>query len=316
MHGFSWHVNLNIVKNIAKITLFFCITFIIVFLTAMFFKYLSLRVDWVKILPQKAETAQSLMISAAHWALTLSLFTSILSAMNYIVRRKFNPFVSIICVMSLSFLFCFGISIVLSYWSSVPVTQSESMQFGGKGLILYDEMNRDENAVVLLNGTSDPLGPRVTVIPGQSMVYQYSSSGIAGLPPVPFGDDNPLFLKSFSADIRHNSGVFRQKFNEGIFSYLFYAGSLIFMLCSIGYFFKFSAWPLANLFIVILIFRGILALLAFVNSREIQAVIETYLNNRLPASLALPAFFLCFGLIINIYSLLTYAAKRRSYDDV
>jgi len=316
LHGFYWRVNLNIVKNIAKITLFFCITFIIIFLTAMFFKFLSLRVDWAKVLPQRPETAQTLMITAAHWALSLSIFTAILTAMNYIVRRKFNPLISIVCVLSLSFLFSFGISIVLDYWKNVPASQSDSMHLGGKGLILYDDMNKENDAFILLNGASDPFGPRVTVIQGQPMAHQYSSSGVSRLPPIPFGDDNPLFLKKLSADIKFNSEIFKQKFNDGIIQYLFYVGSLIFMLCSIGYLFKFSAWPLANLFIVTLVFRGILSFIVFFNSQEMQTIIGAFLNSRLASSFALPLFFLCVGLVLNAYSLLTFAAKRRSPDDI
>jgi len=315
LHGFSCHVNLKVVKNIAKLTIFFSITFIIIFMAAMFFKFLSLRVDWARILPPRPETTQTLMVSAAHWALSLSLFSSILLTMNYIVRRKFNPFSSIICVMSLSFVFCFGISFSLEQWKLIPAAQGKAVPLGGKGLILSNSTLGNETSVVLLNGAADSLGPRVTAMPSQSMVYQYYSGGAFELPPVPFGDDTPWFLRVLSMDIKQNSDVFQNRFNNGLFSYVFFVGSLIFLLCSLGYAIKFSVWPLANLFLVTIAFRGILSLNSFVNSMEMQSVIESFIGSREPILFALPAFFLCFGMIVHVYSFLVYAAKRRYADD-
>ncbi|MCL2442044.1 MAG: hypothetical protein FWD13_01085 [Treponema sp.] len=301
-------------KKIARLTLFFSISFILIFLSAMMIKFLSLRVEWAKILPPRPETTQSLMISAAHWALSLSLFSSILLTMNYILRRKFAPFISIICVMTLSFLFCFGISLALNQWRYVSPDQSPGISMGGKGLILSNTLNRNETSVVLLNGTDDPLGPRVTVVSGQPMFYQPITSVNNELPPVPFGDDSPWFLKSVSIDIRLNAEVFQQRFSDNFFSYFLYTGSLIFLLCVLGYAVKFSVWPLANLFLVTLAFRGILALNSFFNSMEMQSLIESFISNNFFNAFALPFFFQCFGGLILFYSLLTSVAKRR-YDD-
>ena len=280
----------------------------------MMIKFLSLRVEWAKILPPKPETTQSLMIAAAHWALSLSLFSSILLTINYIIRRKFAPFISIICVMTLSFLFCFGISLALDQWRFVPPEQNTGITMGGKGLILSNTLNRNEAAVVLLNGTDEPLGPRVTIISDQPMFYQPITNVSNELPPIPFGDDTPWFLRSLSIDIRLNADIFQQRFRDSFFSYLLYTGSLIFLLCSISYAFKFSVWPLANLFLVTLAFRGVLALNTFFNSMEIQSMIESFISNKFFTALALPFFFQCFGGLILFYSLLTSAAKRR-YDD-
>jgi hypothetical protein len=109
--------------------------------------------------------------------------------------------------------------------------------------------------------------------------------------------------------------MFQQKFTEGFFSYLFYVGSFIFMLCSLGYAVKFSVWPLANLFLAALAFRGILALKTFLNTPELQELTGSFLNNLIPAALMLPLFFISFGLLINIYSFLVFIAKRRHDDE-
>ena len=302
-------------RKLAKLTIFFSLIFIIIFVAVTGIRFLSLRVDWAKNLPPKPETSLTLLITAAHWALSMALFCSIIIALNYSVRKGFFALMSLICVMSLSFLFSFGISTALEQWKSVLPAKSPGITLGGKGLILSNTLNKNETAVVLLNGTADPLGPRVIAIPDQPMAYHRTASAGFELPPVPFGDDTPWFLKDVEIDIRLNAEMFQRKFSQGFLSYLFYVGSLIYLLCSLGYVIKFSAWPLANLFLSILAFRGILALNTFFNTQEMQMITASFLNNRIPVVYALPFIFLGFGTLVNLYSLLVFAAKRRVDDD-
>jgi len=222
---------------------------------------------------------------------------------------------SVVCVMVLSAIFCFGINTALEQWKAVPPLYTSGVQLGGKGLMLSNGLTKNETAVVLLEGTENPLGPRVVAIPGQPLVYQQAAGGNFELPPVQFGDDTPWFLKSIAIDIKLNSEMFRQKFQEGILSYLFYAGSLIFLLCSLAYAVKFSVWPLANLFLASLVFRGVLSFNTFFTSPSMMEIIDSFLNNLIPLSAALPLFFLLTGGLVNLYSLLSYAAKRRHDDD-
>jgi len=303
------------VKKLSKLILFFSSTFIITFLIVAGIKFLSLRVEWAKFLPARPETALTLILAAAHWALSLSLFSSIIIVLNYSVRKKFSAIMSVIIIMVLSFSYTYGISFLLNSWKSVPPAQTSGIILGDNGLILTNALNKNETAVVLLNGTVNPLGPRVVAIPGQPLVFQRAASGNFELPPVPFGDDTPWFLKSISIDIRLNAQMFQQKFSEGFISFFVYAGSLIFLLCSLGYVIKFSVWPLANLFLAALAFHGVLAFNTFINTPEMQEITGSFLNNIIPPPLMLPLFFLSFGILLNIYSLLSFAAKRRSNDD-
>lgn len=303
-------------RNIAKLVIFFSLTFIIIFVVVSGIRFLSLRVEWAKILPPKPETSLTLLIAAAHWALSLALYSSILISLNYAVRRSYFPIMAVACVMVMSFLISFGISSILEQWKAVPPSQTTGINLGGRGIILSNSLNKNETAVVLLNGSSEPLGPRVVSIPGQPLAYQRSASANFDLPPVPFGDDIPYFLKSLSIDIRLNAEVFQQKFKEGFPSYFIFVGSLIFLLCSLGYAIKFSVWPLANLFLCTIAFSGVLALNSFFNTPEMQEITSSFLDNKLPVSLALPLIFLGFGILVNVYSLLVYTAKRRYDDDL
>jgi len=276
---------------------------------------LSLRIEWIKILPPKPENSLTLLITAAHWALSLSLFSTIIITLNYSVRRKYFALMSLLFVMGLSFVFCFGVSTALVKWKSVPPAQSPSIPLGGKGVILSNALNKNETAIILLNGTVEPLGPRVISIPEQPLAYYRTGSSSVDLPPVPFGDDTPWFLKEIDIDVRLNAEMFQRKFSEGFNSYLLYVGSLIYLLCSLGYVIKFSVWPLANLFLSTLAFRGILALNTFSNTKEIQQIMSSFLGNKVPTASMLPYIFIAFGTLVNVFSFLVFAARRQVKDE-
>jgi hypothetical protein len=303
------------VRKLAKLTIFFSLIFIIIFVVVTGIRFLALHVDWAKNLPPKPETSLTLLITAAHWALTTALFCSIMVAINYSIRKGIFALMSLICVMVLSFAFSYGISLVLDQWKSVPPSKRPGVTMGGKGLILSNSLNKNETAVVLLNGAVEPLGPRIVAVPNQPLSFQRTANADFDLPPIPFGDDTPWFLKDIEIDIRLNAEMFLRKFSQGLIPYLFYVGSLIYLLSSLSYLVKFSAWPLANLFLSILAFRGVLALNTFFNSAEMQMITASFLNNKIPVVNALPFIFLGFGTLVNIYSLLVFAAKRRVDDD-
>jgi hypothetical protein len=303
------------VRNFAKLTLLFSINFLIIFLVAAGLRFLALRVDWAKSLPPKPETALALVIAAAYWALPLTLFSSILFSLCYAGRRKYSYIMTVLSVMCLSLLFCLGISAALDNWKSVPPAQGKGVQLGSKGLILSNSLNRNETAVVLLNGAADPLGPRVTAIPGQPLLFNESAGGKYDLPPVPFGNDTPWFLRSLSIDIRLNAEMFQKRFDEGLNSWLVFAFSLVFLLCAFGYVIKMSVWPLANLFIGILAFRGILLLGTFLSSPEMLDILDSFLKGYVPVSLAIPCVFLALGLLLHLYSGLVLLVKRRNDND-
>ena len=304
-----------VVRNFAKLALLFTVSFLIIFLAAAGFRFLDLRVQWAKFLPPKPETALTLAIAAAHWALSFALFSTVLFSLSYSGRRKYSPLMSVLTIMSFSMIFCLFVSSALENWKSVPPAQTTGVPLGNKGLILSNSLNRNETAVVLLNGSIDPLGPRVTAIPGEFMLYHETAAGNFDLPPIPFADDTPWFLNSIAIDIRLNAEMFQKKFNEGLFSYLIYAGSLIFLLCSLGYAIKISVWPVANLFLGVLAFCGILALSTFLNTPEVQEITDSFLRGTISAARAVPLIFLGLGLLLHLYSFLVFIVRRRDIDD-
>jgi len=302
------------VKNLAKLVIFFSLCFVVIFLAATGFRFLSLQIDWASNLPQKPEILLTTFTAAAHWALLFSLYITTLLSLSYAARRHCFAPMTVLCVFILSMCFCFGFSIVLDHWESVPPAQVTGKPLGESGLILANSLNRNETAVILLKGSEEPYGPRVVVIPGQPMLFQEASAGSFELPPVPFGDDTPWFLKSAAVDIRLSGRNLQRQFNNGFMPFLIYSGALLFLLSSLGFAIKFSAWPLANLFLGILAFRGVLALETFFISPEMQEILDSFLNNMISVSLAVPLIFFGFGVLVHIYSILVYAVKRKRDD--
>jgi hypothetical protein len=308
-------------KNFAKLCLFFSLSFVIIFLSATGIRFLALLVDWARTLPPKPETFLTLVITAAHWALSLAMYSSILLSLGYAARRECFAIMTVITVVVLSLFFNIALTFALHNWQFVPPAQTAGIQMGGNGLILSNSLNRNETAVVLLKGTAQPLGPRVSAMPDRPLAFHESvpQSAAAGrafdLPPVPFGDNTPWFLRSISIDIRLSEEQLQKRFDDGVLSYLIYVGSLIFLLTSLGFAMKFSVWPLANLFIGALVFRGILAIETFFNSAEMQDIFGSFFRNMLPTTMAVPLIFFCFGLLVHGYSFLVYASKRRAGDE-
>jgi peptidoglycan/LPS O-acetylase OafA/YrhL len=94
--------------------------------------------------------------------------------------------------------------------------------------------------------------------------------------------------------------------------FLIHTGALIFLLSSLMFILKFSAWPLVNLFLGCLAFRGILAAEILCNTSEMQELFNSFLQNRLPVSLAVPLIFCGVGLIAHLYTFLVHLTRRQS----
>jgi hypothetical protein len=304
-------------KKLVKMALFFSLSFAVLFLAAAGMRFLALRLEWVRILPQRPETPLASLINAAYWALSFTLYGSLLLSLSYAARERVFMPVTAACLMALSLGLGFGIFVALEQWENVPPAQFAGKTLGGPGLILSNTMNGNETAIVLLKGPVEAGGPRVAAIPGRVLFYQEEAPGGAslGLPPVPFRNETPWFLRSLAIDIRLSTEQMRQRYLGGLLPFVVYVGALIFFLSSLGFIFRVSAWPLANLFLGCLAFRGVLALETFFNSPDMQSVFESILRNRLPLSLAVPLIFCGFGLLVYIYSALVYLAKRRDSDE-
>jgi len=154
----------------------------------------------------------------------------------------------------------------------------------------------------------------VISVPGQPLVHmtEFPGSGSVGLSFPLFRDGSPWFLRSIVMDIRLFSENLRRQFAYGPLFFLLYAGALVVFMTSCIFILKLSAWPLANLFLGALAFRGILSLEVFFSSPEMLDVFNSFLQDRLPGFFAVPLIFFSAGILMYLYLFLVFLVKRRS----
>jgi hypothetical protein len=316
LHSRLSRVILNVVRKLVKLVLFYSLSFAILFLISTGLRFLVLHIEWVRALSQERETVLVEIITAARWALSLAVYGGILLGLSYAVRREVFAPVAISCVALLTIGFTFGIGQLLKSWENVPPAKTPVQPLGRPGLILSNNVRPAGTVLILLEGSAKPGGSRVVATPGKPLLYQEKFAGkdlsLLSLPPAPFSDNCPWFLKSLAIDLRLNAENVRRHLNGGLLSFLMYTGTLVFLLCSLMFILKLSAWPLANLFLGCLAFRGVLALELFFNTPEMQDVFDSFLQNRLSPSLAVPLIFCVVGLLSYLYSFLIYLLKRQS----
>jgi len=306
---------LIIVRKLLKLVLFFSLSFALLFIITTGLRFLILRVEWIRALSQEQGAILVDLIIAARWALSLSLYGGILMGLSYAVRKEIFAPVALPCIIVLTLVFIWGGAELVENVENVPSEKTREQPLGKPGLILSNTILPSGTVIVLLEGPAKPNGSRVVATPGKPMLYQSEFAGkdlsLASLPPAPFINDCPWFLKSFAIDLRLNAELLWKHMDEGLLPYLIQTGSLVFLLCSLMFIFRFSAWPLVNLFLGCLAFRGVLALEIFFHTPEMQDIFNSFLQNRLPLPLAVPVIFCGVGLLVCLYSLLVYLVKGR-----
>jgi hypothetical protein len=220
---------------------------------------------------------------------------------------------SILCVFVLSGSFAAGISLGLLHANTViamPV-KAAPPTLGGPGLIL----TQGETAVVLLDEPSNPRGSRVVAIPGRPLIYQKSPAGPVNstltLPPIPFRIGGPYFITSLFIDFSLAAGRLQDRLGEGLLSFGIYLGALCLFLSSLRFVLELSSWPLANIFLGTLIFRGILAAETFLDSAEIQRFIGSLLKVDVPRGIITPGIFCGMAVLVILYTALVSLARGR-----
>jgi hypothetical protein len=303
------------VRKLLKLVLFFSLSFALLFLVTTGLRFLTLRVEWIRALSQEQGAILVDLIIAARWALSFSLYGGMLIVLSYAVRKEVFAPVALPCIVLLTLVFIWGIGLLVENVENVPSVKTRDPPLGKPGLILSNTILPSGTVIVLLEGPAEPNGSRVVATPGKSMLYQSEFAGknlaITDLPPAPFINDCPWFLKSLAIDLRLNAELLWRHMDNGLQPFLIQTGSLVFLLCSLMFILKLSAWPLVNLFLGCLAFRGVLSLEIFFHTPEMQDVFNSFLQNRLPLSLVVPVIFCGVGVLVCLYSLLVYLIKGR-----
>ena len=311
----------------ARLVLFFSLFFALIFIVSTGLRFLHLRTEGIRALPFQSRLLLLDGLSAAHWALPLTIYVSLLCGLSYAARlnaglldARRRPLPVPLAMLSFFILGTAlggGISLGLERLEAMVPARTVSTPLGGPGLLL----TQGDTSIVLLRGPDESRAPRIVAIPGRPLLYQERPLGpnntSLSLPPVPFRNEGPWFLRSLAIDFSLTGRQFETRLREGLLPFFVYAGALIFLLISLGFIQKLSRWPLANLFLGCICFRGILALETFLNSPETQDLFAEFLGNRFPLPLpwAVPLIFLSFGILINLYTFLVYLAKRQNDEE-
>jgi hypothetical protein len=293
--------------------LFFTICFLLIFIGAGAIKYLELSVNAAKAIPAGPPFTLPDFIAAIREMLPLALYFTLLLTLSYAARRNIAFFPAFITLFILAGAFMYS-----SIWGLLQAENlnstvisnlsGPSQTLGQRGLIL----SQNSTAIVLLENPGSGGGPQVISYPGQPLVYrEVSGPETIALPQAPFRNENAFMTSGILPDFSLTANQLESRFRSGLLSFGLYGGALILLLLSLRFVMELSSWPMANIFSGAVIFRGILALETFIDSREVQSFLGAFLGPRVSPFLISPIVFGGIGVIVLIYTLLVHAVREK-----
>lgn len=306
-------------KNIARLVLFFTISFASIFILAALIRFLDIRIATIRVLPPRDSRIGIDLLAAARWALPLSLYGSLVLSLSYTVRRRIFAPAAMLCLFILASAACLGIIAGAKSFSRLSAYAIPVRPLGNPGLIL----TQADNAMVLIQDPAEIWGSRVVSIPGQPLLYQDVPRGPdnqpISLPPIPFRTSTAWVLESLDIDLSLASRQLSGRFDSpesGLIPFMIYTCALVFFLVSLRFVLDLSKWPLANLFLGALIFRGILSMETFLITPEPQEILHSLLGDLIPPLYTVPLIFVFLGFLVCLYTFLSYLARRKElYED-
>jgi hypothetical protein len=277
------------------------------FILLVLVHFLQIRLESVALI---AKERSGELAVALKYALPGTIYLSILLGLSYSERKGLSIPVSMACIGIL----CAGSTMVFSLGllrNGTPQDlPEETLVKGTPGLIL-SRGNVDE----VLLGTLESEGPWVISIPGQALRYQrLNEDGNDTLPklsPMFFRNDSASLLGALNREVIAVSAQFDALMQESFTPCAIYLCSLIFLLSSLRFIFDISSWPLANLFLGALVFRGILALQTLLVTPSIQSIVQSLIGSWLSPEFISPLIFCSLGICIILYTGLIYLRRYR-----
>jgi hypothetical protein len=299
-------------SNIARLALFFSVFFIISFALAGVFEYVSLAVAAATTIPAGPPVKLGQFAGALWNKFPPILYCAILVGLSYSVRRFIHPFAAILSVFILAAVAALGLSLGFRNLKAgaldAPLRSGgEIKTLGSPGLIL----SRRGMTTILMGDPGKNGGGRVVSIPGRPLIYQEKPPESESAVPL-FRDERPALIQGLLVDSSIVAEEFETRLDRGLLPFALYGGAVILLLSSLRFALNLSVWPLANLFCGVLVFRGVLAFQAFVDSRDVQAFIFAFLGNRIDSALLSPIIFAGLALLILLYTFMVNLARGSS----
>jgi hypothetical protein len=304
-------------KNLARMTLFFSFCFILTLALAAASAYLKLWIGAARLIPAQPLEGAGLLISLGRRSLPIALYSSLLLSLSYTLRREIPKYMAMSFLFILAYLSTAGLSLGFHRLKPAERTSPSPVieTLGKPGLIL----SQGDAVTVFLGEPADPQGARVISLPDRPLIYQESSPGPVNpprrLPQAPFKNEDPSIIFSLLIDFSLATEQFELRMGQSLLSFSLYLGSLCILLVSLRFIFEISAWPLANLFIGALLFRGALALEVFLDSEEIQSGIGYFAGKLMPPQLISPSVFCILAIVLLLYTALIARIRNRRSPD-
>jgi hypothetical protein len=299
-------------NNVARLALFFSVFFIISFSLAGAFEYIYLAVDAATTIPAAPPVKLGQFIEALWKIFPLVLYCAALMGLSYSARRRIAPPAAILSIFILAGGAALGLSLGFRNLGAgnadAPLRSGgETKTLGGPGLIL----SQWDVEVALLGDPGKSDGSRVIAIPGRPLIYQETPSG-PGNAVALFREGERSPAQGLLVDSALAAEQLKTRLNGGLLPFALYGGALILLLSSLRFVLDLSSWPLANLFCGALVFRGILALQTFIDSRIVQTFIIAFFDNRIDGAIISPIIFTGLALLILLYTFLVNVARGGS----
>jgi hypothetical protein len=296
-----------------RLALFFGLNFVLTLFVAAAAEYLRAYIDAARMIPAGVFRPLTELLHAAHGAVSCAFYTAVLVTTSYAARRNIPRALGMACVFVLALAFTCAATLGLRQAKrmGVPSAEAALATLGNPGLIL----SRGDTNIVLLDAPGDTRGSRVVSLTGIPLVYQEVSPGsdarLPELPHVSFENEVNPFLKDLLIDFSLSTGQFETRLNEGLVPFGLYIASLCLLLVSLGGLLDLSGWPLANLLLGALAFRGVLAFETFLNTAEIQEYIGFFLGKSVPPAFISPAILSALGVLILLYAIFAFFSRGR-----
>ncbi|MDR0684075.1 MAG: hypothetical protein LBF83_02970 [Spirochaetaceae bacterium] len=298
-------------KNYARFLIFFGLCFLILFITAVGIVFLHVRINAVGHVPVKIGIQLDEILKSSRWALPFALYLAIVFSINEGRRHRVAWPLIFTGAVVLASVFTFGVSKGLSNAGAMqsPPLATNHITLGRQGLIL----SSPGTVITLLDRPSNPNGSRVVAVRDRELIYQKTPVGADGkiisLPPIPFQDTSAWLSTLILNDLSSSGRFIASRFNEGLVPYFAWTLALIALLVSLGLVFELTHWPLANVFLGLLLFRGVLAFEVFLNSDEIMEYLREFTRGAVPDALITPIIFSAISVLILVYSFLLFLSR-------
>jgi hypothetical protein len=296
------------VKNLARLVLFFSNSFILSFLLLLGIRFLFDWLEAVRTIPAQSVEPAAVLVAAAKASLSAAIYCAVLLSLSYTVRRVMPVAFSIFFVFLFTLVLSFAVSLLLNRLETVESTAAvERRTLGEIGL----KLKSADVTIVVMGDPADTTSPRVIAMPDRPLIFQETPLPTQRLPSVPLDTGNSWFMTSLGLDFALASEQLFVRLKSGFFFFCIYLCSLALLLSSCRFVFELSAWPLANLFFGILVFRGILSFEIFLDSEGTQNLIGLFAGGLISPGFISPVIYTGLALLVIMYTLLVNAARGR-----